>query len=84
MGAFGKVQDCGKKDPFSPQARWGDDGARQMLLSAPTHQRGISRLNVNLLAEKMAKLATWAIAVSGVERYLPEDESGYTLRVLLK
>jgi len=29
VGALGQVQDCGKKDPFSPQARWGDDGARQ-------------------------------------------------------
>lgn len=25
------MQDCGKKDPFSPQARWGDDGARSNM-----------------------------------------------------
>lgn len=30
------VQKCGKSDPFSPQARWGDDGARQVLTILPT------------------------------------------------
>ncbi|ETK19099.1 hypothetical protein H097_09582 [Pseudomonas sp. FH4] len=24
---------CRKNDPFSPQARWGDDGARRMCVS---------------------------------------------------
>ena len=30
VAALSGSQDCGKKDPFSPQARWGDDGARQV------------------------------------------------------
>lgn len=33
VGAPGQVQGCGKKDPFSPQARWGDDGARQVRVA---------------------------------------------------
>ena len=29
LPAVSLVQKCGKKDLLSPQARWGDDGARQ-------------------------------------------------------
>lgn len=30
MAALARVQECGEKDLVSPQARWGDDGARQV------------------------------------------------------
>lgn len=29
VAVFDQVQKCRKKDLFSPQARWGDDGARE-------------------------------------------------------
>ena len=30
LSAVNQAQNCGKKDLLSPQARWGDDGARQV------------------------------------------------------
>jgi hypothetical protein len=33
------LQVCRKNDPFSPQARWGDDGARQVQIELPIAAR---------------------------------------------
>ena len=50
------VQACRKRDPFSPQARWGDDGARQggshelgYLSRRPNPQAKKSRLSGRLM-----------------------------------
>ena len=39
LPAVSKVKNCGKKDLFSPQARWGDDGARQGMKHVTTPKR---------------------------------------------
>ena len=47
-------QVCRKKDPFSPQARWGDDGARRVL-------KHVTALNV---ARQLPELAAVSLALS--------------------